>query len=114
MTQPLTLFVNNQSVFEYDRDTHLDDDQRAFLARMDRDMDRGVKMNGVLYEQPTARQRLTFVAMNLLRALQQDNDAKIAVACAYLSQRSPALLEVHANDHDNGIMIELLNENGAD
>lgn len=48
--------------------------------------------------------------MNLIKALQQNNDAVIAVSCAYLITRHPALNEVHANDHKDAISIELVNE----
>lgn len=113
MTEPLTIYVNDQPVYDHDRDTVLDDRQEAFLDRMDLDMNRGVKMNGVLHEHPDARQRQTFVAMNLLNALRQDNPAKIAVACAYLTQRRPQLREVRAYDHEQGVMVELVDQQDA-
>jgi len=48
--------------------------------------------------------------MNLIKALQQDNEAVITASCAYLVNRFPKLIEVHANDHGNAVKIELLEE----
>ncbi|MBE9564273.1 MAG: hypothetical protein IMF17_03430 [Proteobacteria bacterium] len=48
--------------------------------------------------------------MNLIKALQQDNDAVKISSCAYLVNRFPALIEVHADDDENTIKIELIEE----
>jgi hypothetical protein len=48
--------------------------------------------------------------MNLIKALQQGNGAVISASCAYLVNRHPALIEVHANDHDRAVKIELIEE----
>jgi len=106
----LTVFINNEIVFEYDRDLTIEDQQLAFLDRMDADMERGIKIRGELLVNPDSQQRATFVAMNLIKALQQDNEAVISASCAYLANRHPALIEVHANDHDNAVKIELIEE----
>ena len=106
----LAVFINNEIVFEFKRDLTFEDQQLAFLDKMDSDMESGVKIHGELLINPAARQRATFVAMNLIKALQQGNDAVISASCAYLVNRNPALIEVHANDHDNAIKIELIEE----
>jgi len=106
----LTIFANDQIVYEYDREITFEDRQMAFLDKMDSDMERGIKIKGKLITSPDSKQRATFVAMNLIRALQQDNDAAISVSCAYLVNRHPALVEVHANDHGSGVKIELVEE----
>jgi hypothetical protein len=106
----LAVFINNEIVFEYDRDQTIEDQQLAFLDRMDADMERGIKIMGELLVNPDSQQRATFVAMNLIKALQQSNEAMISASCAYLVNRHPALIEVHANDHDNGVKIELFEE----
>jgi len=106
----LTVFINNEIVFEYDRDLTIEDQQLAFLDRMDADMERGIKIRGELLVNPDSQQRATFVAMNLIKALQQGNEAAISASCAYLFNRHPALIEVHANDDDNAVKIELIEE----
>lgn len=106
----LTIFVNEQAVYDYDRGNSIGEQQLAFLDKMDSDMKKGIKVKGELIAQPDSQQRAIFVAMNLLKALQQDNDAAISASCAYLVTRNPALIEVHANDGEKTINIEFINE----
>jgi hypothetical protein len=106
----LTIFANDNIVYEHDRDKVLDERQIAFLDKMDGDMDRGIKIQGELITHPDTKQRATFVAMNLLKALKQENNAIIAASCTYLAQRLPALIEVRAKDQGDGLTIELVEE----
>jgi len=73
-------------------------------------MDSGIKLYGELISQPDVRQRATFVAMNLLKALQQDNAAIASASGAYLVNRCPWLCEVHAKDEADRVVIELVEE----
>jgi len=106
----LAVLVNNEIVFEFDRDMIFGEQQLAYLDRMDSDMESGIKIQGELLVNPDSQQRATFVVMNLIKALQQDNEAVISASCAYLVNRHPALIEVHANDHANAVKIELIEE----
>jgi len=105
------VFINTEMVYEYDKKTVLEDLQLAFLDRMDTDMDKGIKIRGELLKQPDGNQRAIFVAMNLIRALQQDNEAAKTASCAYLVSRHPDLLEVHANDQASAVDIEFVRLN---
>ncbi|MCW9005636.1 MAG: hypothetical protein OQK70_10255 [Gammaproteobacteria bacterium] len=107
----LTVFINNEIVLEFDKNSTLEDLQLAFLDRMDADMDKGIKIRGELLKQPDGHQRTVFVAMNLIKALQQDNDAAKSASCAYLVNRHPDLLEVHANDQGSVVDIEFVRLN---
>ena len=106
----LAVLVNNELVFEFDRVLTFDEHQLAFLDRMDGDMDKGIKVRGHLQVDPDSEQRATFVVMNLIKALQQENEAVITASCAYLVNRHPALIEVHANDDVDTVKIELVEE----
>lgn len=106
----LSIFANDKLIYEFDKARELDERQIAFLDKMDGDMGRGIKIQGELILEPDKKQRATFVAINLLKALKQDNNAIIAASCAYLSQRLPALIEVRAKDHGNTVAIELVEE----
>ena len=110
MMSNLSILINDQLVFEYDRSTELDESQLAFLDKMDSDMDRGIKISSELISKPDTKQKATFVAMNLLRAMKQDDNARIAVYCAYLCRRLAHVVEVHARDRDTGIDIEFIDE----
>jgi len=106
----LSVLVNNELVFAFDRDITFDEPQLAFLNRMDGDMDKGIKVRGHLQVDPDSKQRATFVVMNLIKALQQNNEAVVSASCAYLLNRHPALIEVHANDDVDSVKIELIEE----
>jgi len=106
--ETLSIFINEQVVYEYDRDTHMDEQKLVFLDNMDADMERGIKIQGELITSPDKQQRAKFVVMNLIKALQQENNAIISASCAYLVNRHPTLLEVHANDHDDSVKIEFI------
>ena len=106
----LTIYINEQVAYEYDKQNELKDEQLAFFDKMDSDMDRGIKIQGEFITNPGSIQRATFVAMNLIRALQQDNEAIISASCAYLANRLPAVIEVHARDQGNTVNIEFVEE----
>jgi len=106
----LTILANDQVVYEFDREQVLVVEQFEFLDNMDRSMDSGIKLYGELISQPDLRQRATFVAMNLLKALQQDNAAIASASGAYLVNRCPWLCEVHAKDEADRVVIELVEE----
>ena len=106
----LVIFINHKVVFEFDRVVLLEVEQSSFLDKMDNDMKVGIKIDGELLENPDDLQRATFIAMNLIKALQQNNDATIFATCAYLVNRLPKLIELHANDCDDSIKIEFIEE----
>lgn len=106
----LTVYVNDQVAYEYDKATSIDEQQMEFFDKMDGDMERGIKIQGEMIANPDIKQRATFVAMNLIRALQQDNQPIISASCAYLANRLPALTELHARDQGNTVNIELVEE----
>jgi hypothetical protein len=102
----LEIIINDQLAFEYDRSKVLDDRQLAFMEQMDR----GIRMYGELITEPDSKQKAGFVAMNLLKGLQQQDNARIEVSCAYLSSRLPHVVEVHARDLDGRVNIEFIEE----
>jgi hypothetical protein len=106
----LNLYINDQLTFKYDRSTQLDDKQQAFLDNMDKGMDSGFRIHGEMIAKPDVKQKATFVTMNLLKALQQEDEARILVSCAYLVSRLPHVVEVHARDQEDHIMIEFVEE----
>lgn len=106
----ITVLVNNEPVYEFSREIMLDEDRLAFLDKMDTDMSKGFKIQGNLIPKPDDMQRATFVAMNLLKALKQNNESVINSSCAYLVTRKPALIEVRADDHANSVKIAFIEE----
>ena len=106
----LVIFNNDKLIYEFDRVVILETKQSAFLEKMDRDMKNGISIDGELLENPDDSQRTTFIAMNLINAIQQDNDATIFATCAYLVNRLPKLIELRANDSGDTVKIEFIEE----
>lgn len=106
----LTVLINNEPVFEFSRAIFLVDDQLAFIDKMDTDMKSGIKIGGELIQNPDDLQRARFVAMNLIKALQQGNESVINSSCAYLVSRNSALIEVRASDHADSVKIDFIEE----
>ena len=109
----LEIIVNEESVYEYDAGGTLSQQQLDFIDQMDRDMDKGIKIDGELFKSPTIDQRLQFVALNLLRALQQEDYARMQVACAYMTHRRESLSSVIYSRDDEGLVIELVDDANA-
>ena len=93
-----TVYINDSVVHEYVPGEDLSAAQLAYLDKMDGDMARGIRIQGELIPLPDLSQRARFVALKLVKALQQDNDAVIAVTCAWLSIRMPLLSELRISD----------------
>lgn len=108
MGQYLTIFINNEAIYDYDGTTSIDEDRRVFLDKMDTDMSRGIKIQGETVDTPNTEQRAKFVVMNLIRALQQENDAIITASCAYLTHKNPELTEIHVSNSEGAIEIEFV------
>lgn len=106
----LNIYIDDQSVFEYDSSQLLDDQQLAFLDKMDSDMEKGIKVQGELISKPDKQQRARFIALNLLKAISQDNHASISVSCAWLANRFSNLREVHIKRIDGSFEVELVEE----
>lgn len=108
MNNNLTLLINDEIAFECNRETTHDDQQLAFLDGMDVDMDKGIKIRGELIKQPEVEQRLTFMALNLIKALKLEDQGKTSVSCAYLLSRRPKLIEIRVTDMSEGLIIDFV------
>ncbi|MEE9422636.1 MAG: hypothetical protein V3V50_05715 [Gammaproteobacteria bacterium] len=104
----LTVVVNGDSVLEYDRGKELPIHQQSYLNRMDTQMDAGVMLGGQYFQAPDQLQRAQFVAVNLVEALQQDNEPLTAASCAYLAARIPELKQIKAELNDEGMQVDLV------
>ena len=102
----ITLFVNGKAAFDFDKDMALDESQLEFIDKMDSDMGKGIKINGELFSTPDNIKRAEFTVLNLIRALQQENEAIVAASCAYISKRLPDIDEVHVNDSESGVKVK--------
>ncbi len=104
----LTIVIDNQPHLEYDRAKTLPAQQLAYLDRMDQKMDVGISLGGETIERPDRLQRAQFVALHLLEAMQDGDDALIAASCAYLANRLPDLHQVKASLNGGAVSAELV------
>ena len=104
----LTILIDNQAQLTFDRSRTLPDKQLLYLDRMDAQMNDGLQLDDARIEQPDALQRAQFVAVHLIEALQQDNEALVAASCAYLARRLTDLKQVKALLVEGGFSVELV------
>lgn len=106
----ITIFVDDENVFEFDSETALTQEQLDYLDKMDNDMSKGIKLNGEIIKTPDGQTKTKFIVLNLIKALSQENEAIITVSCAYISNRNPSLRELYINKNDNSFDVELVLE----
>jgi len=109
MSDKLTVVVDGQAVLEYDRNKVLAETQLAYLDRMDVAMSKGLRIGQQQFDHPDLQQRSQFVALELIKALQDSNEALIAASCSYLANRLPDLQQVVAKAVEgNGMFCDLV------
>ncbi|MGD8783792.1 MAG: hypothetical protein PVF28_07870 [Thioalkalispiraceae bacterium] len=108
MSEKMAVVLNGQPVIEYDRSIRLPGHQRAFLDKMDLDMEAGINMNGETMDNPDLSVRAQYIAMHLVQAIQDDNEAMISAMCAYLANRLPDLKKVVAEEQGQNVSIDLV------
>ena len=96
MSQKLTVVLDEQAVLEYDRNKPLVESQLSYLDKMDEAMEKGISVGKDKIDTPDLQQKSQFVALQLVKALHDENDAVIAASCSYLANRMPDLLQVVA------------------
>lgn len=108
MSHQLVILLNGESQLQYDRSKPLLDQQREFLDKMDNELQRGITINNENIDRPDLKQRAQFVALNLINAIQSSEEQKAAAMCTYLAVFLPDLKQVKAEQHDEGMVIDLV------
>ena len=108
MSEKLYIELNGASVIEYDRNIRLPGHQRTFLDRMDEDMAEGFELSGQTIDDPNPVQKAQFVAIQLLNAMQQNEEGLIAATCAYLANRYPEMRKVVASEQGDNVSLDLV------
>ena len=112
MSPKLTVYINNESIIEYDRNKRLPGKQREYLDKMDTDMDGGFMLGDEKIENPGEKDRAKFVAMTLIHSIEADNEQMIVATCAYLASRQASLTEVRAVAEGENMMMDLIYDQG--
>jgi len=106
--RPMLLIVNQQTVFEYDRNQRLPGKQREFLDVMDQDMAQGIEVDGCFVEEPDASQKINHVVASLVHAHHDGNVALCKATAAYLALRSPDLIELQVVEDGEVFSVQLI------
>ena len=104
----MTIVINGEAKFEYDRDKPLTEKQHQFLNKMDVQMDAGIVLDDKSIENPDELQRAQFVALNLVQAIYAEDEQRVAAMCSYLANRIPELKQVKATQERQGFLIDLV------
>ena len=106
----MVVLVNGEALFEYDRTKPITEKQQQYLDRMDQQMDEGIQLGNETIIKPDQQQRAQYVALTLLTAIEQDNEALIAAMNSYLADRFPDLKQVKADTDQNSrkVMFDLI------
>ena len=108
MPEQLTILLNGESQLQYDRSKPLLEHQRAFLDKMDRELQQGITINNQAIKHPDIQQRAQFIALNLIEAIQNSDEQKAAAMCAYLAVFLPDLKQVKAEQDSAGVLVDLV------
>ena len=110
MSDSMVVLINGEAMFEYDRTKPLAENQRQYLDRMDQQMDDGITLGNEVIAKPDQQQRAQFVALMLLKPIEEDNDAVIAAMNSYLAVRYPDLKQIKADtdQNNNKVMFDLI------
>ncbi|MHB1515987.1 MAG: hypothetical protein ACYCVY_09830 [Acidiferrobacteraceae bacterium] len=82
----------------------------AFIAKIDRDMDRGWQMSRDYVEHPDTLQRCQIVADRMLTSMTNGNKATTLLMAAYILTRLPGAIGVNIDAHGEMQNTELLFE----
>ncbi|RRQ20530.1 hypothetical protein D6C00_00020 [Thiohalobacter thiocyanaticus] len=104
----MVVVIDGQPQLEYDRSKSLPGHQQSALDRMDAKMDQGIELPTGHLDAPNALQRAQFVALQLVQAVREGNEAMAAATCAYLALRVPELQQVSAEHKPVGLHLDLI------
>lgn len=110
MSESMVVLINGEALFEYDRTKSLAENQQQYLDRMDQQMDAGITLGNEAISNPDQQQRAQFVALTLLNAIEDDNEAVIAAMSSYLAVRYPDLKQIKADTDKSSkkVMFDLI------
>lgn len=106
VAKPLALLLNHKIVYEYDRNQRLPGKQREFLDFMDKDMEQGFELDGEFHEQPTAEQKMAYVAASMVHAQHDENNELLKATSAWLALRAPELVRLFVEESGDEFTLQ--------
>lgn len=106
----LIVSLNSNKVLEYHRDRKLTSKQIQDLDKAEKKLAAGVHFAGKFISSPSAKEKAVFMANQIALALDEDNEAALAISCAYLATRYPDLKQLKLTTIEGQLSIELIND----
>ena len=107
---PLVIVINSKKEFEYFRDRSLNDKQLRDIEKVELKLNQGIQLGSNFIQNPSDSDKALFLAMQLISSIEQNDDQKIALICAYLATRYPQLKQIKISRRDDDLSIELIND----
>lgn len=107
---PFVVTLNTVKTVEYFRDRSLTEKQQHDLIAADEKLNQGIHLAGEFIQHPSDQDKAIFMANLIVNALNNDDDATIALACSFLATRYVHLKQLKISSHEDRVSIELIND----
>ena len=104
----LVISLNSEKVIEYHRGKPLSKKQQLDLVALDKKLNIGIQIGQQFISKPTLQDKATFIANLLVSALVEDDEAKVALTCAYLANHCGDLKQIKAEHRLDRLSIQLI------
>ena len=111
-TNNLVVTFNKEKVLEYRRAHALSDKQIKDLEMLANKLNQGFHAGDVFIEHPSSQDKATFMANALVEALSQEQNARVALICAYLAKHYDELKQIQIEMKNQQQSIRLIFDQG--
>lgn len=108
MQPQLKVVVDEKAVMFYDKNTRHPARLRRFFDEMDQDMEQGISLGSEEIASPKMSDKITYVAIQLVRAVDAHNNNMIEITAGWLVQRAPELDEVKVTLENDNFSMQLV------
>lgn len=105
--------MDDKAVMFYDKNTRHPARLRRFFDEMDQNMDSGIQLGAEQITSPQRADKISYVAMQLVRAVDAHNNNMIEMTAGWLVVHAPELDEVRVTlENDNFSMQLVMDKRG--
>ena len=102
------MVLNSEKVIEYHRGKPLSKKQLSDLETLDRKLNSGIQIAQQFISKPTLQDKATFIGNLLVSAIVANEEANVALTCAYLANYCGDLKQIKADHHSDQLSIQLI------
>jgi len=108
MTSLVKLLINDDEVFQYDKNIELPESQRNYLHLMDSKMNGGINLDGNAVNNPSQLEKAQFVIFNLLSYLDKNEEQESLAMFSYIVHYLDELKQVKVQGKTGNYKIEFV------